>query len=222
MKTSTMKITIGAAALAIGLLAGPAGAQQNSGFLADYSKLAPTADNPNARVWISKDFNFKPFTKLALAPVEVWVSPTSEYKGASPDVFKGMSDRFTKSFKSALKSQYQFVGKPGPDVLRISLAITGVNLVKPAFKPQDAVPIVFLFRAASGAADAKDVVLTAEMQVLDPNNNVVAAGVVHGTSSQTIAQGQAITWNDVQAITDSWAQGLRRRLDAARGIAAKN
>jgi hypothetical protein len=210
------------------LLAGPAGAQdkpaapQNSGFLSDYSKLAPAADNPNTKLWISKEFDFKPYQQVRLDPVEVWVSPTSQYKGASPDVLKRMADSFTSAFRNALQPGYQLVDKQGPGVLHIRLAITGVNLVKPDLKPTDVLPIVFLFRAASGATEDKNVVLTGEMQVLDPTNNVVAAAVSNGTSDKTIAQKQDITWKDLQSITDNWAKGLRRRLDEARGVARKS
>jgi len=209
----------------LALLAGPAvaqdkteGAPQNSGFLSDYSKLAPAADNPNTRLWIDKAFNFKPYQQILLDPVEVWVSPTSQYKGASPDVLKRMADNFTNAFKKALQPGYQLVDKPGPGVLHIRLAITGVNLVKPDFKPTDALPIVFLFRAASGAMEDKNVALTAEMQALDPNNAVVAAAVSTGTGDKSIAEKQEITWDDLQSITDAWAKGLRKRLDEARGV----
>src|SRR4051812_19472305 len=53
---------------------------QNSGFLSDYSKLTTAPDNPQAKRWVNKDFNFKPYDKILLDPVEVWVSPTSQYK----------------------------------------------------------------------------------------------------------------------------------------------
>ena len=221
------KTNFGAALFALALLAGPAGAQdkpapqQNSGFLMDYSKLTPAPNNPNARRWINKDFDFKPYQQILLDPVEVWVSPTSQYKGSSPDVLKRMSDSFTNAFKKALQPGYQLVDKPGPGVLRITLAITGVNLVKPGFKPQDILPVVFLFRAVSGADQAKSVVLTAEMRVVDPKDNVVAAAVATGTSDKTIAEKQDITWKDLESISDQWAKNLRNGLDTARGVAAK-
>jgi len=219
MKISVMKM--GAAVLAFGLIAGPAAAQVNSGFLADYSTLAPAADNPNTKLWISKEFDFKSYQQILLDPVEVFVSPTSQYKGASPDMLKRMADSFTTAFKNALQPGYQFVDKQGPGVLHIRLAITGINLVKPGMNPTDIMPIVFLFKTASGANESKNVVLTGEMQVLDPKNNVVAAAVATGTSDKTIAQKQEITWKDLQSITDAWAKGLRKRLDDARGVAAK-
>ena len=89
MKTFNLTTKLGAAICLLALFAAPAGAQNKagaalgSGFLGDYSKLAPAADNPNARRWISKEFDFKPYDKILLDPVEVWVSPASEYKGAA-------------------------------------------------------------------------------------------------------------------------------------------
>jgi hypothetical protein len=202
----------------LALLAGPAAAQQNSGFLADYSKLAPAADNPNSSLWVSKDFDFKPYHKILLDQVEVFVSPTSEYQGASPDVLKGMADRFTASFKKALQPGYQLVDKPGPGVLHIRLAITGVNLVRPGFKVRNAVPVVFVLRTVTGANQAKNVALTAEMEVMDADGKVVAEALTTGTGDTTVKPDQEVTWQDVQGITDSWAKGMRRRLDQARGV----
>jgi len=228
-KRSTIIASFAAVMLGGTLFALPATAQdkgaaapQNSGFLGDYARLATAPDNPKTKLWIDKSFDFKPYTKILLDPVEVWVSPTSEYKGASPDVLKRMTDNFTASFKKALQPGYTLVDKPGPDVLRIRLAITGINLVKPDFKPTDALPIVFLFRAASGAMESKNVVLTGEMQVMGPDNKIVAAALSTGTGDKAIEEKQSITWKELQSITDTWAKGLRTRLDAARGVAAKS
>jgi hypothetical protein len=204
--------------LVLASLASSAGAQQNSGFLTDYSKLAPAADNPDSQIWISKDFDFKPYHKIMLDQVEIFVSPTSEYKGVPPDVFEGMADRFKASIKNALRSGYQIVRKPGPDVLRIRPAITGVNLVKPKFNPVNILPVVLVVRTVSGANQAQNVALSGEIEVLGPGDNVVAGAVSIGVGNTAVRAGQQITWKDVQALTDTWAKNLRRRLDEARGV----
>jgi hypothetical protein len=213
------KTELGALSFVLALLVGPVGAQQNSGFLSDYSKLAPAADNPKVSRWVSKDFDFKPYHQVMLDPVEVWVSPTSEYKGASPAALKGIADRFTSSFRKALQPAYTLVDKPGPGVLHIRLAVTGLNLANPAFKPRNAVPVVFVLRAVTGAISDQDVVLAAETEVLSPDNKVVAAAVATGTGDSTVKPDQNVTWQDVQGVTDNWAKGLRRQLDQARGVA---
>jgi hypothetical protein len=215
----------GALLFVLALLAGQAAAQQSSGFLSDYSKLAPAADNPDTSLWtdtslwVSEDFDFKSYRKVLLDPVEVFVSPTSEYKGASPDVLKGMADRFTNSFKKALQPGYQLVHKRGAGVLQIRLAITGLNLVKPGFKLRNVLPIVFVLRTLTGADQAKNVLLTAEMEVMDADGKVVAEGLTTAMGNKALKPDQDVTWQDVQEITDYWAKGLRRQLDKARGVA---
>jgi hypothetical protein len=226
--TFDKKAVSACALLACALFALPAGAQdkaapapQNSGFLGDYARLTPNPDNPKTKRWINKDFDFKPYTQILLDPVEIWVSPTSEYKGASPDVLKRMGDSFTNSFKKALQPGYTLVDKAGPGVLHIRIAITGVNLVAPDTKARDFLPIVFVFRAVSGDIGSKNVVLTGEMQVLGPDNKVVAAALATGTGDKAIDEKADITWKDLQSITDKWAAGLRNGLDVARGVAPK-
>jgi hypothetical protein len=215
----------GALLFVLALLAGQAAAQQSSGFLSDYSKLAPAADNPDTSLWtdtslwVSEDFDFKSYRKVLLDPVEVFVSPTSEYKGASPDVLKGMADRFTNSFKKALQPGYQLVHKRGAGVLQIRLAITGLNLVKPGFKLRNVLPIVFVLRTLTGADQAKNVLLTAEMEVMDADGKVVAEALTTAMGNKALKPDQDVTWQDVQEITDYWAKGLRRQLDKARGVA---
>ena len=135
-------------------------------------------------------------------------------------MLKHMSDEFNGSFRRALTSGYELVEQPGPGVLQVRLAITGVNLAKPALRPRDIIPIKAIFnigRAVSGNS-VMNVVLTGEMQVLDPAGNVVAEAIASGTSDKTISEKQEITWKELQSVTDAWATALRNGLDTARGI----
>ena len=60
--------------------------------------------------------------------------------------------------------------------------------------------------AASGAMGSQKVVLTGEMQVLDPDNKVVAAALATGTRDKAIEEKQKITWKELQSITDTTLQ----------------
>lgn len=225
-----MKTKLSAVLFALALFAGTAGAQVNagdaqqySGFLGDYSKLEPAPNNPKAKLWFSKDFDFRPYRRIVLDPIETWVSPTSEYKGVSPDTLKQMGETFISSLKKALWPEYQIVNKPAPNVLRMRLALTGIHLVPSTFKPIDALPIKLIFNAVRSAAGESpyNVVLTGEVQVLDHEGNVVGAALSSGTSDETVTQKQDITWKDLQSITDQWAASLRRQLDELRGVAVR-
>jgi hypothetical protein len=54
--------------------------------------------------------------------------------------------------------------------------------------------------------ESKNVVLTGEMQVLDPDNKVVAAALATGTGDKAIEEKQKITWKELQSITDTTLQ----------------
>ena len=153
-----------------------------------------------------------------LDKVEIFVSPTSEYHGVSPDVLKGMSDRFAGSFKKALQPAYQLVDKPGPDVLRIRPALSGINLVRPNFNMPNLIPVVFIARTAVGANQTMNVALTGELEVRAPDDSVVAQSMAIGTGDASVHPGQEITWRQLEQITDRWGRDLRRRLDETRGV----
>jgi hypothetical protein len=156
-------------------------------------------------------------------PVEVHITPSPEYKGVQPDALKRMTDAFQAAFRKALEPTYQVVTKPGPGVLRVRTAITGVQPVKPPLNPTDFIPIKALFNIArSAAGDSPQVAeMTAEMEVLDENNNRIAAAVATRKGEKTLPQGEQITWKDLDPIASYWAAGFRQRLDELRGVKPK-
>jgi hypothetical protein len=196
------------------------GAQQPrySGFLQDYSKLKAVPDREGVMLYVNPALKSKASTKIMFQPVEVYVSPSAEYKGIQPDAMKRMTDSFLESFKRALTPGYEIVTAPGPGVLEVRTAITGVQPVKPGMTPVDFLPIKAVFNAGRAAAGKSPNVaeLTAEMEVLDSDKNRLAAVVANRKGDKTLQQGEQITWAHLQAISDYWAKTFRQRLDALR------
>jgi hypothetical protein len=216
-----------ALALALAVFATPGytqnetkGAQQArySGFLQDYSKLKAAPDREGVMLYVNPAIKSHAYTKVMFQPVEVYVSPSAEYKGIQPDAMKRMTDAFLDSFKRALTPGYQVVTAPGPGVLEVRTAITGVQPVKPGMTPVDFLPIKAVFNAGRAAAGkSPDVAeLTAEMEVLDSDKNRLAAVVANRKGDKTLQQGEQITWVHLQAISDYWAKTFRQRLDELR------
>ena len=166
---------------------------------------------------------YRDFNKIMFRPVEVYVSPSAQYKGVAPDVLKRMTDEFLASFKRAVEPAYQVVAEPGPDVLQVRCGITGFQTVSPPLNPTDFLPIKAAFNVAREAAGAapRRAELTAEMEVLDNNGARVAAAVATRKGDKNLAQGDQITWQDLQAISDYWAKGFRQRLDQLRGASGQ-
>ncbi|MFA7292860.1 MAG: DUF3313 domain-containing protein [Rhodocyclaceae bacterium] len=208
-----------------GTQGGSAGAvaPQFSGFLADYSKLKPVDGVDGTLRYIDTSLNLRPYTKVMIDPVQIFTNPNPEYKGLQPDALKRMSDAFQSAFLGALVGGYQVVNKPGPDVMRVRLAITGILPTRPDLGATDFIPIKALFNVArSAAGEAPQVAeISAEIEVLDPNGKVIGAAVSTRKGDKTVAQGEKITWKDLQAIVDVWAKNMRQHLDQARGYAAK-
>ena len=220
-------VSVSAAAIALAGCAGSPTTQggtaaiSNSGFLSDYSKLRPLEGADGTYRYIDGSANLKPYNKILIDPVQVFVTPSPDYKGVQPDVLKRMADAFRMEFVGAMLSGYQVVDKPGPDVLRVRLAITGVQPVKPDLGVTDFIPIKAVFNLARDAAGAAPQVaeMSAEAAVLDGNGRVVGAVVSTRKADKTLPQGEKITWGNLQAIAATWAKGLRQQVDYARGYA---
>ena len=193
----------------------------HAGFLSDYSKLRPLEGADGTFRYIDSSANIRPYNKILIDPVQVFVTPNPDYKGVQPDTLKRMTDAFRMEFVGAMLSGYQVVEKPGADVLRVRLAITGVQPVKPDLGMTDLIPIKAVFNVARSAAGTASHVaeMSAEAEVLDANGRVVGAVVSTRKASKTLPQGEKITWADLQVIAATWAKGLRQQIDYARGYA---
>lgn len=225
-----MKTWLSTTLLSFLVACGPAIAQDSanpetrfSGFLGDYSRLQPAPDREGVLLFIDRTGDYRSFRKVMFDPPEVFLAPNPDYHGLQPDTLKRMTDNFVAAFKRALEPEYQVVTEPGPDVLRVRSAITGVQLVKPSMKATDIIPVKALFNIARSAAGGAPMVaeMTAEFEVLDPTGRRIAAATATRKGEKTLKQGQEVTWADLDAITAYWASAFRRRLDEARGVAGR-
>jgi hypothetical protein len=190
-----------------------------SGFLGDYSQLRPAPDREGVLLFLDKSANYQPYTKVMFDPVQVIVTPNPDYQ-IPPEETARMADALLRSFKQALEPAYQVVTQPGPDVLRVRAAITGIQPAKPAAGAIDYLPFKAIYNVGREAAGAGPRVaeMAAEMEVLDPSGKRVAAATATRKGETTLPQGGQITWNDLQAIDDYWAKSFRHRLDELRGV----
>jgi hypothetical protein len=222
-----MKIQWKTALLACVLVTGQVWAEENvqvSGFLGDYSQLKPAADRPGVMLYIDKSGDYHNSNKILFDPVEVVLAPNPDYKGVQPDTLKRMADAFASAFNNALQPDYQVTTTPGPDVLRVRLAITGVQPAKTELSAADFIPLKAIFNAArSAAGEAPRVAeMTAEIEVLDASGKRIAAATATRKGDKTLAQGDKVTWKEMEPIVKHWAAGFRQRLDELRGVAVKH
>jgi hypothetical protein len=171
-------------------------------------------------LYLDKSGNYRPYTKVMFEPVTIVMAPNPDYKGVPKEALARMSDNFLGSFKRALTPGYQVVNAPGPDVLRVRSAITGVQPAKPEMGVTDLLPIKAVFNVGREAAGGGPRVaeMTGEMEILDPSGKRIAAAMATRKGNKALPQGEQVSWNELQAITDYWAKGFRSRLDEVRGV----
>jgi Protein of unknown function (DUF3313) len=192
----------------------------HSGFLSDYSKLSPVEGREGTQRYINRAANLRQYSKLYIDPVQIFVN-TDAHKGVQPDAMKRITDSFYKAFSDAVTPGYRIVSAPGSDVLRVRLAITGVQAISPPLGVTDFIPIKAIYNAGRAAAGEAPrlVELTAEIEVLDGQNQIVASAVSTRKSDNTLAQKEQITWSELSPIVYTWARQFRQALDDVRGVA---
>jgi len=190
----------------------------HSGFLPDYSRLSAVEGKEGVQRYLDLDANLQPYTKLYIDPVQVFLNTDKAYLGVQPDVMKRITDSFYKAFVDTVTPAYQVVAAPGPDVLRVRMAITGIQPVSTPLGVTDFIPIKAIFNAGRALAGGAPRIaeLSAEIEVIDGQNRQVIAAVVTRKADKTLAQSDQITWNDLSPIVYTWAKQFRQGLDDLR------
>ena len=226
-------------ALSAGCASTPAGDAKPKyvGFLSDYSRLQPDPDRQDADLYLKSDVNWKKYNKVMLDRIKVWYMDDADYKGIDPTQLKALTDYFQNAIVKALEPTYPVVTQPGPDVLRVRVAITDLIPTKPELSVATLViPYASVADLAAGAAGYSYLGQTAiEAEFLDSRTHAVLAAYVDrqvgkkfdidlsqgatpaiqkGVSSYTKAYS---TWAYAEAAFDYWAGLLRKRLDEAHG-----
>src|SRR5512137_1810672 len=105
---------------------------KQSGFLDGYYKdLQPGPEGGVKERWLKPGVDFSKYNKVMLDSVVFYFAPDSEDKGVDPVVMKELSDAFDLELVNALKDKYPIVTEPGPDVVRIKYALTGIKQSRP-------------------------------------------------------------------------------------------
>ena len=203
-----------------------------SGFLSDYSLLEPDSEGSKAMRYRNPQADTKKYKKILLDRIIVWLKEDAEYKGIDPDAMKAMTDYFHEAIVRELGSEYPVVTEPGPDVLRIRLAITDLVPTKTAMTVVVlAVPFASAADIASGAASKGGVGsppylgragIEAEgidSETLQPVFSYVEER--YGKKYDAENPGSYFKgfseWGYVKQAFDFWAKKLRTRLDEIHG-----
>ncbi len=191
------------------------------GFLSDYSGFERgPAGGANWR-YINKNVDFKKYNKILMEHVAFYFADQSKYKGIHPDELNKLADEFHKYMVEAVGDAYPFVDEPGPDVIRIRVAITDLVANKPVMGSVTAItPMGAVMGAVKeGVTGVNTFVGQAaiEAELLDSQTNERLAAVIDrrvGKKYEQYFEGMQ-KWGHVEEAFKWWARRLRDWLDEA-------
>ena len=209
--------------LALAMLAGCAASGmtdvKKAGFLGDYSMMKPGGEDRAALLYIKPNADFKQYNKIMFDRVMVLLADNAEYREIDPAMLKELTDYYQNALLAAVKSGYEVVDQPGPGVLRVRTAITGVKPSKPVANTLSTIIPVGIVASGATKAISGDNLGTGEAQtefeVVDAQSGErLAAAVDKRQGGKMVFRA---TWTDTKDAFDFWAKRFRERLDELRG-----
>jgi hypothetical protein len=216
---------MGAACALAWLLAGcastkPAPPQRYSGFLEDYSILTPREGSDGAALrFVKPGVRFGQFEQLIIDPVIVYYGVGTGLHDIPKQDLETLANHLYSALVSQLGADYPLVQRPGPDVLRIQVALTEVepsDVVLNAMSSAMPVRPVSEVKELTTGTQAFVGSAGIEAKIVDSaSGQLLAAAVDRRQGGKRLEDAQG-GWGDVLAAFDYWARQLRSALAEAR------
>jgi hypothetical protein len=205
--------------LAVGCAAQKMDVKNYSGFLGDYSKLGPGPEGGVAERYIKPGVDFKQYNKIMMDQVRFYFKDDAADKGIDADEMKELANSFDRAVVDALGDAYPLVAKPGPNVMRLRVAITDVELPNRTINAISTVlPVGLAISTVKSGVTGKGTgcgEVSMEFQILDAQTNqVLAAGVDRRSGGKIDSMSKFGTAEDAFKF---WSQRLRTWLDSVHG-----
>ncbi len=198
-------------------------AVKQSGLLNNYADLQKGREGGVNKVYFKEGVDFKKYNRIMLDHVVFFFSGDSKYKGIHADDLTKLADAFHSAVAETLGEAYPLVDKPGPDVMRIRIAITDVVPSKPGLNLiTTAMPGGFGVKAVKKVATGSHSFIgntAMEAEILDSltNTQIALAMDSREKGDKTRITEGLTKWGDVKDVFNFWAKRLRIWLDETHG-----
>ena len=107
-------------------------AQENSGFLKDYSVFTRTSEEGEVLLYIRDGAveRLAQYDSIMVDQPELFIDPDSNYKGMKPDTVTDIGEMIRSSVVDGLSGAYGIVEEPGESTLYLRLAATNLYIRK--------------------------------------------------------------------------------------------
>lgn len=163
-----------------------------TGFLGDYSMLRPGQEGEALLVYKNPQADWKSYDKAMVDSVIIWRDKNSPLKDEWKADLQRLADYFWDKIVKALMPNYKIVNKPGPGVMRVTVAMTEAEA------------------SFIGAASV-------EAKITDAQNGTLLMAVIDRRGGTKSLSGAFDSWSDVEESYQYWAKKLRYRLCRERG-----
>jgi len=199
-------------------------APQKAGFLGEYSKnLGPGPEGGVKERWLKPGVNFAKYNKVILEHVVFFFADDSQYKGIDSSELHQLAEKFDLAIVTAAKDVTRFVTEPGPDVVRIRIAITDLKQNTPAMgvisTATMVTPIglgVSLVKKGTTGSWTGSGATSAEFLAFDSMTNQV---IVAARDRRSAGFTERFTkWGSAEEAIKFWAERMKIAIQEIRGV----
>jgi hypothetical protein len=180
----------------------------------DCAKLKPGTEGQAALRYVNPAAKWSQYTKVMIEPVTFWGGQGSQY---SPEEQQALLDYFYQSLQKHLGEKFQVVGKAGPGVMKIQVAVTDAESATPVMRS-----VTMIVPQAHMLSNIKYLVTDTfpfvggaqgEARITDAaTGEVLAMAVDHRIGGGNVSTGFQWKWGDAQNAMDAWSEQMANRL----------
>jgi len=185
-------------------------------FLGEYySLMDPGPKGGVKKRWIKPGVNFLKYRKMMLDSVVFYLDKNSDYQGIDPVAMKDLADKFNQTMVDAIKGKHPIVSEPGPDVIRVRVAITNLEQTRPVLSGiMTVIPIGLgistLKRGVIGSWSGSGSTGMAFLALDSTSNEVLAVAEDRQSAGFTERFSK---WGSAEEAFKFWAERLRKYMD---------
>ena len=197
-----------------------------TGFLVNsYPLLQPGKEGEGNLVYMNPKAKWKNYNKIMLDAVSVWFGEDSQASDTGvvpPDDVRALANSFYKKLSEHLSKDYTIVQSSGPDVMRLSVALTDVEHGMPLLDSISTVALSPIYALDMDRKVASSTHLfvghaNVEARLVDSmSGELLGAGIDQRAGGRKLGKGTGF-WRDVENVFDYWAAKIRWRLCKQRG-----
>jgi len=194
---------------------------KQSGFLGDYSMLKPGPEGGAKLVYENPNANIKSYTKILLDPVAIWTANDSQMNDLSKEDRQKVADRFYSLLYARLSKDYTMVTAPGPNTMRISVALTSAETSYPVLDTVSTLlPVGLALSTLKVIATGKPAFVgeaSVEAKITDAATNEILFEAVDSRVGTKNPSGIWDSWEDVDSALAYWTDRMGYKLCVERG-----